>query len=174
MKTDRDVPTGQGSKRLWAPWRIDYIRNITDDNCFICEKIERKDADEEELVIARGCLCLLILNAYPYNSGHVLAAPYRHVADLTDLTREEMSEIMQLLVRMQRILQRVMHPDGFNVGFNLGAAAGAGLRTHVHGHLVPRWTGDTNFMPVIGDTRVVTEALHETARILRSAWQAEE
>ncbi len=159
---------------LWAPWRIDYIRGIKDNECFLCEKSAvSPEHEEEELIIARGRHAFLVMNAYPYNSGHVLAAPYRHLPDLTDLNADETNEIMVLLLHMKGIQARLMHPEGFNIGFNLGAAAGAGLKSHVHGHLVPRWTGDTNFMPVIGNTRVVPEALVDTARMFRQAWQVQ-
>lgn len=172
MASNPQHPESPPHHLLWAPWRIEYIRGIQQDNCFICEKLGADPAeDENNLVLARGKTCALLLNAYPYNSGHVLVAPHRHVADIADLTDAEMSETMQLVQAMKRIQDRLMHPDGYNFGFNLGAAAGAGLRTHIHGHLVPRWTGDTNFMPVIGDTRVVPQALSDTGRMLREGWE---
>jgi len=158
---------------LWAPWRLEYIRGIKDSDCFICDKRDDRNDDDRNLVLARGQESFLLLNAFPYNSGHVLVAPYRHVADLADLSENELNEIMQLILRIKKIMVRMMRPDGFNFGFNLGAAAGAGVKNHVHGHLVPRWIGDTNFMPVIGDTRVVPEALTDTARRLREAWEKE-
>ncbi len=110
------------------------------------------------------------MNGFPYNSGHVLVVPNRHVADLADLTIEERNELMELTVAIKQVMSQTMHPDGFNFGFNLGAAAGAGISEHVHGHLVPRWNGDTNFMPVIGNLRVVPQALEDTASLLRQAW----
>jgi ATP adenylyltransferase len=169
-RTDRNLEPNE--RLLWAPWRIEYIRGIRDDECFLCGKAQGEGAaDEDDLVVARGVESFLVMNAYPYNSGHILVAPYRHVADLSDLSESEIDEIMKLILHAKKLLVRLMRPDGFNFGFNLGAAAGAGVKSHVHGHLVPRWVGDTNFMPVIDNTRVVPEALAETARVLRQAWQ---
>jgi ATP adenylyltransferase len=154
---------------LWAPWRIEYIAAPKSGCCFICDKA-RSGSDEANHVIGRGRTSFVLLNDFPYNSGHIMVAPYRHVADLTDLTSAELAEVLELVIRGERMLKQLMGPDGFNFGFNLGAAAGAGLREHVHGHLVPRWVGDTNFMPVLADTRVVPQALTDTTRLLRAAW----
>ncbi len=154
---------------LWAPWRIEYFKQNDKDRCFLCENT-RDDAEESNLIIARGQNSYLILNGFPYNSGHVLVAPNRHLGDLSDLTEAERHEIMELAMRIKQVMSATMQPDGFNFGFNLGGAAGAGLRDHVHGHLVPRWSGDTNFMPVIGNVRVVPQALEDTARMLREEW----
>ena len=162
-------PVNHHPRPLWAPWRIDYIRGPKDDDCFICQAAQDTE-DQSNLVIARGDKIFLLLNAFPYNSGHVLIAPYRHIPDLADLTGDELNEIMHLTVRMKAVLTRVMKPEGFNFGFNLGHAAGAGLESHLHGHIVPRWVGDVNFMPVLGNTRVVPESLDATAAILREAW----
>ncbi len=173
MANEEKPPGRPPQNLLWAPWRIEYIRDIKQDECFICEKLDAgAREDENNLIIVRGENSLVLLNAYPYNSGHLLVAPFRHVADITDLNDDELMEMMQFIQKAKSLLDEVMHPEGYNFGFNLGAAAGAGLRTHVHGHLVPRWTGDTNFMPVIGNTRVVPEALLDTARLLRDAWAA--
>jgi ATP adenylyltransferase len=158
------------ARPLWAPWRIEYIKKQDEDRCFLCDNIV-DDGPEKDLLIARGETAYLIMNGFPYNSGHVLIAPNRHVADLCDLTADERAEIMELTAKMKRIMDNVMQPQGFNFGFNLGAAAGAGVRDHVHGHLVPRWIGDTNFMPVIGNVRVVPQALAETAKLFRDAWE---
>jgi ATP adenylyltransferase len=144
-----------------------------EEECFLCAKGRPAAfADPEQHVIARGRLAYVLLNAFPYNSGHLLVAPYRHVADLVDLAAAERAEILELVAQAETVMRRTMQPDGFNVGFNLGAAAGAGVPGHVHAHLVPRWQGDTNFMPVVGDVRVVPQALAETARLLRAAWAA--
>ena len=156
---------------LWAPWRIEYITSEKDGPCFFCEKAEGGDVPNH--VIARGRTAFVLLNTFPYNSGHVLIAPYRHVADLNDLTPDELTELMVLAVRAKEVMTTVMQPQGFNFGFNIGAAAGAGVADHVHGHMVPRWVGDTNFMPVLGDTRVVPQALDETAALLREAWDSD-
>jgi len=171
MPSERDDQpvTSPSGRPLWAPWRIEYIRGIASGGCFLCDLLQgRGDA---ELVLHRGEGAFAMLNAFPYNSGHVLVAPYRHVPDISDLAEDEMAEVMRLVLRAKAALTKIMAPDAFNVGFNLGAAAGAGLRDHVHGHLVPRWVGDTNFMPVLGNTRVVPEALADTARVLREAWE---
>ncbi|MBN2452404.1 MAG: HIT domain-containing protein [Lentisphaeria bacterium] len=153
---------------LWAPWRIEYIRGPKEGACFLCEK-GQQDRDGDN-VVHRGPFAFVLLNEYPYNAGHLLVAPYRHVADLTDLSVEECNEVVALMVQSKAVLSRVMAPHGFNLGFNLGEAAGAGLAGHVHGHVVPRWCGDTNFMAVLADVRVVPEALAATAELLRQAW----
>lgn len=169
MSADHETPSAS-PRPLWAPWRIDYIRGPKDGDCFFCEKAARHE-DVADHVIARGEHAFVLLNDFPYNSGHLLVAPYRHLGDLAELTPAERAEIMELLVQAERLLHRVMRPQGFNIGFNLGLPAGAGVADHVHGHVVPRWNGDTNFMPVLGSTRVVPEALDATADILRQAWQ---
>lgn len=167
-----DTPHGHG-RPLWAPWRMAFIGGPKRDGCFLCEKGAPEAAgDPANLIVARGATAYVLLNAYPYNSGHLLIAPYRHVADLTDLTPEELAELMDLTVKAEKAMVRAMRPQGFNFGFNLGAAAGAGVPGHVHGHLVPRWVGDTNFMPVLGNTRVVPQALEDTADLLRRHWQS--
>ncbi len=161
---------GSNVRPLWAPWRIEYIRNPKTHQCFLCEKGAAND-DEQNFVIARASSTFLLLNTYPYNSGHVMVAPLRHCADLMDLNVAERAELLEMAVHMERVLRTAMNPDGFNFGFNLGEAAGAGLKEHVHGHLVPRWAGDTNFMPVLSGTDVVPEALHDTTQLLRDAWR---
>ncbi len=159
---------------LWAPWRLEYIRDIgKESGCFFCRKGGQPEKDVENFVVARGETAFLLLNAFPYNSGHVLVAPYRHVGDLSDCTSNERLEMLDLVTCLKDVMARVMHPHGFNFGFNIGEAAGAGVASHIHGHLVPRWTGDTNFMPVLADTRVVPEALEKTTELLREAWAEE-
>lgn len=165
--------TPEGRRRpLWAPWRIEYICGPRPEGCFLCEK-GRGAGGPAAHVIAHGETCFVLLNDFPYNSGHLMIAPYRHIADLAELTETEQAEFMRLTIASERVLKRLMSPDGFNVGFNVGAAAGAGVRDHVHGHVVPRWVGDTNFMPVIGDARVVPQSLDDTARLIREAWGEE-
>ncbi|MFA7232014.1 MAG: HIT domain-containing protein [Victivallaceae bacterium] len=160
------------NRPLWAPWRIDFIRGTKEERCFLCVKSSHdQDSPEEPLMIYRGTTAFVILNRYPYNSGHLMVAPYRHTGDISELTSEERLEIMNLCVSAKEVLQKVMHPDAFNIGFNLGTAAGAGLADHLHMHIVPRWNGDTNFMPVISDTRCVPEALEATARLICHAWR---
>ncbi len=162
MSTDRP---------LWAPWRIEFIRGEKEKRCFMCD-LEQPGTfpQEEALIVYRGKTAFVILNRYPYNSGHLLVAPYRHLGDISELTAEERVEIMDLCIKGKEVLEKLMKPSGYNVGFNLGAAAGAGVADHIHLHIVPRWNGDTNFMPVIGDTRVVPEALEDTAELIRKAW----
>ncbi len=164
-------PSPAERRPLWAPWRIKYIRAPKSTGCFFCRKGKTPERDRENHVLARGRHCFVLLNDFPYNSGHLLIAPYRHVGDLDALILEEMTEIMRLAARCEQALKHLMHPDGFNFGFNIGAAAGAGVKDHIHAHLVPRWVGDTNFMPVLADARVVPEALDQTARAIRQTWQ---
>ncbi len=156
-------------KILWAPWRMAYIKNFSskkDEGCFLCRAARESD-DRGNLVVLRGRTCFVILNRYPYNNGHLMIAPYRHIGSLLDLNEEESIEIMDLLKRSIRALKEEYNPDGFNIGLNLGKSAGAGVEDHFHFHVVPRWTGDTNFMPVLSDTKVIPEALEETWRRIR-------
>ena len=160
-------------ERLFSPWRSKYIETFihartADGECILCTASAEK-RDDERLIVLRGTFCHVIMNLYPYNSGHLMIAPYRHVAALIDLTDDESSEIMSLLKRMTKALQKVSHPDGFNIGANIGRAAGAGIDQHVHFHIVPRWNGDTNFMPVLADTKLISEDMKETLRKLRAA-----
>lgn len=157
-------------RQLWAPWRLAYIVTTKEPDpggCFICRyRDERRDA--ENLVVARGTSCMTVLNRFPYNNGHLLVAPLKHKATLADLDDEEMLECMHQLRRMTEALTRVFSPDGFNIGLNLGKAAGAGLPGHLHWHVVPRWNGDTNFMSVIADTKVVPQSLAALYELLTS------
>ena len=147
--------------RLIRPWRMDYVSGPKEEGCFFCAAIDSTD-DAANLVVARRPLALAILNRYPYNSGHVMVAPLRHVPSLGDLSADERLGIMDLVTETVAVLEEEMHPDGFNVGINLGRAAGAGVPGHLHVHAVPRWVGDTNFMPVVGETMVLPEALETT------------
>ena len=157
-------------KPIWAPWRIEFIRSEKDDNCFLCENEQISESNEESLIITRNEHVFVIMNRYPYNPGHMLISPYRHVGDLSELTPEERAALMETVVQCQKILEKLMNPNGFNIGFNLGVDGGAGVADHVHMHIVPRWRGDNNFMPVIADTRVMPEALEETAELIRKMW----
>lgn len=158
-------------KPLWAPWRIEFIRGPKDDRCFLCGlETAQPGLVEEELVVFRGATAFVMMNRFPYNSGHLLISPYRHCGDIAELTQAEQHELMDLCVCGKTVLQRLLYPHGFNIGFNLGTAAGAGVADHLHMHVVPRWNGDTNFMPVISDTRCVPEALQNTAKLLRDNW----
>ncbi len=145
-------------KQLWSPWRMEYIQSEKSGGCVFCDAV-REQRDEENLILFRGQYCFVIMNRYPYTNGHVMVAPYDHVDLPTRLSAEAQGEMMTLVNACLETLQEAMHPDGFNIGMNLGASAGAGIRDHIHMHVVPRWVGDTNFMPVLGDTRVIVEAL---------------
>jgi ATP adenylyltransferase len=155
--------------RLWAPWRTEYLCRPQPRGCFLCRAARARD-DERNLVVGRYRLAIVALNRFPYNSGHLLIAPRRHVGDVGRLTRAESRELFALVQQAVRVLRRRFRPDGFNVGLNLGRVAGAGLPGHVHVHVVPRWNGDTNFMPAISATRVISEHLEQTWRKLSGAF----
>ncbi len=155
---------------LHAPWRIEYIlapKPSLSESLFT--RIAQANDDEANYVIARDRTCFALLNTYPYNGGHLMVVPYKQVQDLNGLTEEEMADLLKLTRRCQNALTRVMKPDGFNIGINLGKSAGAGIAEHLHIHIVPRWCGDTNFMPVLANTTVVPQALRELAAQLRAA-----
>lgn len=153
-------------EHLWAPWRAQYIQKAKEEGCILCQKAAEKN-DELNYILYRGKKNFIIMNTYPYNAAHLMVAPYRHIANLDELTDEERDEHFKLVSRSTRILRQVYRPDGFNIGMNLGRVAGAGIDKHIHTHIVPRWQGDTNFMPVIADTKVVNEALAETYQKLK-------
>jgi ATP adenylyltransferase len=155
---------------LHAPWRIEYIlapKPALDPSLFA--RIAQSSDDELHYVIARDRTCFALLNRYPYNGGHLMVVPYKQTPDLEGLTDDELADLMRLTRRCQNALTRVMKPDGFNIGINLGKCAGAGILEHLHIHIVPRWNGDTNFMPVLSGTTVVPEALADIAAKLRAA-----
>lgn len=148
---------------LWAPWRLQYVATpkpagSPPDRCFVCKALSESD-DKANRVVLRTPLAAVILNAFPYNNGHLLVVPDTHVARLDQLSAEQSAELQQTLVTMIGKLEKLMSPDGFNVGLNLGAAAGAGVPGHLHWHVVPRWNGDTNFMPVVGGAKVISQSL---------------
>jgi len=151
---------------LWAPWRIEYIKKAREEGCILCQKPAAEN-DEANYILFRGQKNFVIMNCYPYNAGHLMVAPYRHVADLDGLTDEELDEHYKLVRQSVRVLRQAFQPEGFNIGMNLGRVAGAGVDKHLHTHIVPRWGGDTNFMPVISGTKVVNEALGESYQKLR-------
>lgn len=151
---------------LWAPWRLDYILGPKPDTCVFCLP-EHTDEDEERLILYRGTYNFVIMNKFPYNNGHLMVTPYRHVMNLADLTADEAHENMDLLQKCVTILKQRFNPGGINIGLNLGDAAGAGIREHLHFHLVPRWNGDSSFMAVMGEARVIPEYLHSTYAALR-------
>lgn len=148
--------------RLWTPWRMEYIVDTNrPGGCIFCDKPE-EESDRENLILFRGERIFVIMNRYPYNNGHLMVTPYSHVSDVTLLTEEEMLEVSRSIQKSVEILKETMNPQGFNVGMNMGKAAGAGIDDHLHFHVVPRWNGDTNFMPVLSDVRVMPEHLDET------------
>jgi ATP adenylyltransferase len=154
-------------KNLWAPWRMAYVGGISESKgCFLCEALAKPDADDC-LVLWRSKQTFCIINRFPYNNGHVLVAPNRHVGDVEALTEEELCALMHDTVRAQKLLKRVMKPHGFNWGLNVGRAAGAGLIDHLHMHVVPRWEGDTNFMTVFADVKVIPQALEDLCSTLK-------
>ena len=155
---------------LHAPWRIDYILAPKPPRAqSLFSSIAQDSDDQANYVIARERTCFALLNTFPYNGGHLMVVPYKQVQDLNGLTDEEMTDLLRLTRRCQNALTRVMKPDGFNIGLNLGKVAGAGIHEHLHLHVVPRWQGDTNFMPVLANTTVVPQALRELAAQLRAA-----
>jgi ATP adenylyltransferase len=149
-------------KILWAPWRMEYIQNADKDTgCIFCNKPKESD-DKANLIVHRGELTFVMMNRYPYNNGHLMVVPFRHTNEMASLSRDEKLELVDLLVLSQEALKEVMQPQGFNIGMNLERIAGAGIVDHLHFHIVPRWDGDTNFMPVVGHTKVLSEGLEET------------
>lgn len=164
--------------RIWTPHRMAYIKGESKPNgdphdpnvCPFC--VIPTKSDTEGLVVARGSFVYIVLNLYPYNAGHLLVVPFRHLADLTELSSDEAAELTLFTQRALSTLRQTTGAQGFNVGMNLGSIAGAGIAAHLHQHIVPRWGGDTNFMPVIGQTRVLPQLLHDTRDVLAAAWPA--
>jgi ATP adenylyltransferase len=154
-------------KNLWAPWRKEYILSEKEETCFLCEAL-CDNHDRKNLILYRGKECFCILNQYPYNSGHVMVVPNRHINELSKLSNSAMLELLTTTSKVKDILARKMNPDGFNIGMNLGKVAGAGVEDHIHLHIVPRWNGDTNFMPVIADTKVIPQSLEDLFTDLES------
>lgn len=170
--------------QLWAPWRLAYVQNSDPEEtkeeqpaksgCFICGyRDDDTSSDPKNLVAFRGETCLVVLNRFPYNNGHLLIAPKEHKADLRNLTDAELLESNHLLQKMLSALENSVNPDGFNLGLNLGRVAGAGLPGHLHWHIVPRWNGDTNFMPVLGDAKVIPQSLDALFEILTNELKSE-
>ena len=156
--------------RLWAPWRMEYILGPKPDECIFCIP-ESPEQDEERLILHRDRLGYVIMNAFPYNNGHLMVSPYRHVPSLTELEPEEASNLMELLQSATAALNTAFSPDGVNIGLNIGEAAGAGIEAHLHFHLVPRWTGDHSFMAVFGETMVIPEHLRAAYARLKPHFQ---
>ena len=159
-------------KRLWAPWRMQYIGGEQKPGCLFDRVIANPDDPDAQLVVWRPPGAIVILNRFPYNPGHAMVAPHAHKASLEDLDDSETADVTRALRRTISVLRKTMTPDGVNVGVNIGRAAGAGIPDHVHFHVVPRWNGDTNFMAVIDDVKVVNEALAQTAEKLKQAFAA--
>ncbi len=153
-------------EQIWAPWRIKYIQMAQIEGCILCDK-PKENNDALNYILYRGDKNFVIMNSYPYNPGHLMIAPYRHIANLEELTDEELHEHFNVVSRSIKLLKQVFKPDGFNLGINMGKVAGAGINDHIHTHIVPRWQGDTNFMPVLADVKVVPEALTETYEKLK-------
>lgn len=156
-------------KQLWSPWRINYIRGERPTDCVLCDAPRLKDSPDT-LVLFRGQHSYVMMNRYPYTNGHLMVIPYAHAAMLTDVPSDAQVEMLQEINMSIEVLQEVMNPQGFNVGLNLGASAGAGIRDHIHFHVVPRWVGDTNFMAVVGETNVIVEGLMECFAQLKPAF----
>jgi ATP adenylyltransferase len=164
------------NERIWAPWRLEYVKDASKDDeqgCIFCASPGDDPAnDEANLIVHRGERCFVILNKFPYTNGHLMVAPYEHVATLPEVEPETIAELMSLSQEAMRILERTYAPHGYNVGFNQGRVAGAGVEHHIHIHVVPRWGGDTNFMPVLADTRVMPQTLEQSYEALAGAFGA--
>jgi ATP adenylyltransferase len=161
------------AERLWAPWRLEYIKGAKTGECIFCTKPALGN-DDEALIPHRGERCFVILNAFPYNNGHLMVAPYQHGGELEKIEEETSLELMKLTQRSMRALGSAYGAEGYNVGLNQGTIAGAGMADHVHFHVVPRWAGDTNFMPVLDDTRVLPQSLADSYRAVRDAFRTQE
>ena len=156
---------GGNVDKLWAPWRMEYILQEKQSGCIFCDK-PKQDSDKENLILYRGKSCFVIMNYYPYNNGHLMVVPYQHTSNLMDLSLDEQVEIMSVLAQSTEILTKAIRAQGINIGMNLGTVAGAGIDDHLHFHLVPRWNGDTNFMPITGHTKVLSQGLYESWELL--------
>jgi len=155
-------------KNLWAPWRVEYIQGLSKSSaCFICHDLEKPQDDDKNLVLWRSDRSIVVLNRFPYNNGHLLIAPARHIADLEQANDEELLELTKLVRESKKALSLAIKPHGFNVGMNFGRCGGAGLPGHLHIHIVPRWDGDTNFMSVCTDTNVISQSLTELLKQLK-------
>jgi ATP adenylyltransferase len=162
--TDEDV-SPQATQALWAPWRMEYLKGPRPQGCPLCQALA-----DDRLIVHRGNNAFVIMNLFPYSNGHVMVAPIEHLSRLDDLSDETSAEIMVLTKRAMAALRQTDGPEGFNVGYNLGKAAGAGIDDHIHQHVVPRWLGDTNFMPVLGGAKVIGEAIDRTLAKLKEAF----
>ncbi|MCH8955657.1 HIT domain-containing protein [candidate division KSB1 bacterium] len=157
------------SEILWAPWRMEYILGEKESGCIFCTRINQ-DSDKENLILLRGGNNFVIMNKYPYNNGHLMVVPNRHTSEFDSLSDPEKLEMMNLVSKSMNVLKKTVNPDGFNVGMNIGKIAGAGIDDHLHFHIVPRWAADTNFMPVVGHTKIISEDLGETWERLKEVF----
>ncbi len=154
-------------KNIWAPWRMEYVSNPgKEKDCIFCKKAKDNN-DEKNYVLLRGDSSFTLLNIYPYNNGHLMVAPYRHVSSFNDLNDLELKEIFDLIKISKNRLKKALNPEGFNIGVNIGAAAGAGIKDHIHFHIVPRWIGDTGFMTLLSDTTVLSQSLADLYQLLK-------
>lgn len=166
--------------RIWAPWRMEYIRHLedagapeADKGCIFCWKPrEEPGRDAGNLIVARRADCFVIMNLYPYNNSHLMVVPYRHICDFTQLAEPELLDCQRALQDAVRVMSRTLQPQGWNIGINLGKAAGAGIDQHLHWHVVPRWAGDTNFFPVLGETKVISESIQDSWRRMKDGFDA--
>ncbi len=159
-------------ERLWAPWRLEYIKSAQEDSqeCIFCQKPAQTE-DKKNLIVHRADLCFVMLNKYPYINGHVMVVPYQHEADLSKFPDEVLLDMQHLLQFSVQVLKNTMKPHGINIGINIGRSAGAGIVDHLHYHIVPRWTGDTNFMPILAGTKVVSEGLEDSWETLQAEFK---
>jgi ATP adenylyltransferase len=156
---------------LWAPWRMQYIQKIDkEEGCIFCNKPSQSE-DRVNLILCRGKHCFVIMNLYPYNNGHLMVVPYVHTSDIITLDRETSCEMWDLVCLSRKVLAKAFKPDAFNIGMNIGRAAGAGIDQHIHMHIVPRWNGDTNYITVISETKIISQGIHETYDLLLTHFQ---
>ncbi|MCK4716735.1 MAG: HIT domain-containing protein [Candidatus Marinimicrobia bacterium] len=153
-------------KRIWAPWRIEYIKGPKEEGCFFC-KYSQENNDRKRLIVHRGKKSFIIMNYYPYNNGHLMITPYEHISDFDDLDDQTKLEMMNYINVCTKALKEKLRAEGFNIGINIGQVAGAGVKDHLHIHVVPRWNGDTNFMPTIGSIKVISQGLEDTWKSLK-------
>jgi ATP adenylyltransferase len=165
MADDERGPTPDAAQPLWAPWRMEYLKGPAPEGCPLCDALQN-----DRLILHRGSRAFVIMNLYPYSNGHLMIAPIEHLPHLSDLDAEVSAEVMELTQQSMTALDKTVHPEGFNIGYNIGRAAGAGITDHVHQHVVPRWFGDTNFLPVLAGRKTIGEAVEETLQKLKEVF----
>jgi ATP adenylyltransferase len=162
-------------KNLWSPWRSKYIESFKDEQsqgkCIFCEAVDKDITDMNHLLVHKSLNSFVVMNLYPYNNGHLLVVPKRHLGSIESLTAEESHELIDEIILAEKVLQKIFSPQGSNIGANLGRAGGAGIAEHIHFHIVPRWNGDSNFMPVLGEVKVISQDLIETKKKLLSGYE---